>query len=194
MLKHFIKTVPFSSIRHNDLSCYVEEGYGGKAIECWPVYDFYCDYLKGNKKTAHEAFRLWYHDQLKKYHNVSKDLGGMYRGTLYVLIEKRSGTHFKSAGPETVDAAICERVTQRFALLESIQRDGYDPTIERVDGVHKHGQVYLTGGHHRAAALRALGEERFPGILVFPHQIIYNSFTVIRRIKDHAKIRKQRRV
>lgn len=190
MLKHFIKTVPFSSIRHNDLPCYVEEGYGGKTIECWPVYDFYCDYLKGNRKAAHEAFRLWYHNQLKKYHNVSKDLGGMYRGTLYMLIEKRSGTHFKNADPEMVDQAIREKVAQRFALLESIQRDGYDPTIERVDGVRKHGFVYLKGGHHRAAALLALGEKEFPGILVFPNQIIYNSFTLIRSIKDHATFRK----
>lgn len=189
MLNHFTKTVPFASIRHNDLPYYVTEGYGGRAIESWPVYSFYSDYLKGDKEVARESFRIWYHDQLNKYHNISKSEGGMHQGTLYALIEKRSGGHLEGALPAVVDSVIREKVESRFALLESIRRNGYDPTIERIDGIKKHGYVYLMGGHHRAAALRALGAAELPGVLVFPHQIIYNSFTLIRRIRDHATFR-----
>jgi hypothetical protein len=57
---------------------------------------------------------------------------------------------------------------QRLALLESIARDGYHPERGKtILGVRRGEEVWLRGGHHRAAALSVLGHERLPGVALF---------------------------
>jgi hypothetical protein len=182
-MKKRLQSVPFSKLRHSDLPCYVAEGYGGRPIEKWPVYTFFCQYVQGKKDLAQKNFEEWYTVQLQKYHKVAKKEGGMYKGSLYLLIEKRSGSAFEDANDEILRTAIHERVQQRFALIENIQNLGYNPNSERIDGVKKNGYVYIHGGHHRAAALRALGEDALPAVLVFPNQLVYNLFNLLRNIK-----------
>lgn len=188
MLTHFLQSVPLASIRHNDLPSYRAEGFGGRPIEEWPVYRFFKMYREGERETATRNFEDWYRDQLEKYSAVSKERGGMYRGSLYNLIEKRCGVSFGEAGDECVREAIRERVVQRLSLLDTIRDRGYQSgESERIDAIRKGGLVYLAGGHHRAAILRALGRDELPGVLVFPNRFVYNLFNFLRKIK-HGNI------
>lgn len=180
---NILQTIPFSKLRHSDLLCYVVEGYGGQHIEEWPVYTFFCEYLRGEEEKAQYGFEHWYRGQLEKYHNTANEAGGMYNGSLYTLIEKRSGGAFKDASEDIIQSAIRERVEERFALLKHIHDYGYNSHGERIDGVKKGGYIYIHGGHHRAAALRALGKTELPGVLVFPNQFVYNLFCFLRNIK-----------
>ncbi len=181
--KKICQSVPFSKLRHSNLSSYVVEGYGGRSIDMWPVYTFFCQYARGEKELAQKNFEQWYKVQLQNYHKVAKSEGGMYKGSLYLLIEKRSGNIFENASDEVIRDTIRERVKQRFELLESIKNLGYDSSSERIDGVKKNGYVYIYGGHHRAAALLALGNDELPAVLVFPNQLVYNLFCLLRNIK-----------
>ncbi len=172
--------VSFSRIRCSDLPCYVTEGFGGRPIEEWPPYTFFDLYLKGEKETAHGGFVRWYSGQLEKYHGVSKKEGGMYKGSLYRLIEQEAQKSFDNVDTDTKNMVISKRVDQRLSLLESIQAEGYKDDTEQIQGVRKKGNVYLCGGHHRAAILRALGQETLPNVLVFPHKTLYSVYTKIR--------------
>lgn len=184
MHKFFLQDVSLTHIRHNDLACYVAEGFGGKSIEKWPIYKFFSQYVNGDEKVAVQSYVDWYINQLNKYHNTPKQEGGMHRGSLFNLIEARCGTPFALVAEPCKREAIYERVMQRFQLLEVIRERGYKPEMaERIDAVRKNGSVYLCGGHHRAAILRVLGGEKLPGVLVFPNQLTYNLFCFLRNIK-----------
>lgn len=184
MLNFFTKNIPFYNIRHNDLPCYIDEGFGGCTIQKWPVHNFFLEYIQGDKIKAQKQYEEWYTQQLEKYSAVPKSLGGMFNGSLYRLIEKRSQKPFPEVSAETKQQIISERVVQRFALLESIQKCGYDiQRAERIDAVRKKGLVYLLGGHHRAAALLVLGERELPGVVVFPNLFVYKLFQLLRSFK-----------
>lgn len=180
----FLQDVPLADIRHNDLRSYCAEGFGGKPIDDWPVYRFFTMYREGNREEAVREFEDWYMDQLEKYAMVPKRDGGMCRGSLYSLIEKKCGVPFEKAEVSCRKTAIRERVLQRFGLLDTIQSHGYRAgEAERIDAFREKGLVYLTGGHHRAAILKALGEEKLPGVLVFPSRLVYNFFNLLRNIR-----------
>ena len=180
----FLNDIPLSLIRHNDLPCYVKEGYGAKSIEEWPMYTFFLSYHQGRKEQAIKDFVEWYDDQLAKYHATAKAEGGMYRGSLYTLIEKHCAVPFAEVDSVCKAEAVRERVLQRFHLYEVIQEEGYRPErAERILAFKKNGCVYLEGGHHRAAILRVLGKDTLPSVLVFPNQFIYNLVRFLRNIK-----------
>ncbi len=188
MRTFFLQDIPLADIRHNDLPAYLAEGFGGKPIEEWPVYRFFTMYWEGNREEATREFVEWYRDQLGKYAMVPKRDGGMRRGSLYNLIEKRCGVPFEKTETSCREATIRERVSQRLGLLDTIQSRGYQAgEAERIDGFREKGFVYLTGGHHRAAILKVLGEEKLPGVLVFPNRLVYNFFTLLRNIR-HGSI------
>ena len=181
MYQYFLQNVPLSRIRHNDLSCYLKEGFGGSSVEAWPIHTFFKQYIAGEKEVAQENFEKWYKEQLGKYHSTPKAEGGMHKGSLYELIEKKCGTPFSEVKEDCKNVAIREKVLERLKLLEDIRQRGYKPAeAERIDAVQKKGFVYLQGGHHRAAALYALGWSELPAILVFPNQFVYNLFCFLR--------------
>ena len=181
MFSFFLQDVPFSKIRHNDLPCYHKEGYGGRPIEEWPMHMFFKEYVSGEKEKATQNFERWYHEQLDRYHHTPKAEGGMYKGSLYTLIEKRSGKRFEETSETTKDEAIRERVQQRFMLLDTIRTHGYNPDrTEPIHAVNKNGLIHLVRGHHRAAVLHVLGIEVLPRVLVFPNQFIYNLVRFVR--------------
>lgn len=183
MFTFFLQNVPLAHIRHNDLACYVVEGFGARPVEEWPVFNFFTQYLCGDKEAAIQNYVEWYTDQLSKYHNAPKKEGGMHKGSLYSLIETKCGTSFPLVDEVCKKAAIRERVEQRFQLLEAIREQGYKPEMaERIVAVKKNGHVYLRGGHHRVAVLQALGESELPSVLVFPNQLVYNLFYFLRNI------------
>lgn len=184
------RDVIFEIIRHNDVECYMKEGYGGQPIEMWPVYSFICQYKEGDKESAKIKFQEWYSNQFKKYHNISKKLGGMYKGSLYQLIEKRyheKGLEFQGSldktDPYIMQKAIEERVSQRMKLLDDIQKNGYLKVADRIIAVKKDGLVYLLSGHHRAAILKALGYKELPRVFVFPNKAIYKLWCFVKEAK-----------
>jgi len=190
MYQLFLKNVPLSSIRHNDLHCYVTEGFGAKPIEEWPFFSFFESYVSGERETAIQNFKDWYKDQLDKYHNVPKNKGGMLHGSLYSLLEEKCDKPFIEVDESCKDKVIYERVLQRFKLLEDIDKFGYkENNTERIDAFKKNGNVYLRGGHHRAAILLALNKKELPNVLVFPNELTYNLFHLLRTIK-HGYIQK----
>ena len=184
MLRLMRQAILFTQLRHNNLPAYKTEGYGGKEIEAWPVYGFFHTYLTGDVVGATEAYVSWYMEQLERYGEVAKRKGGMRHGSLYCLIEKETGKPFDEAYAIEKEMMIRKRVAQRFQLLTRIVGEGYDPRKgERIEAVRDGTVVYLKGGHHRAAIVRALGDEEMPGLFVFPHPIVYAVYSFLRNLK-----------
>jgi hypothetical protein len=184
-------SVPCSKLRCNDLKYYIEEGYGGQPLERWPVYHFFRDYISGYRVKAFNDFVHWYQEQFARYYNVPKNLGGMYKGSLYRLIEKKyseKGLAFHAGpriGEETlVKEAIEERVKQRFRLVDEIISCGYsERSTEVIIGVKKGEYVYLKRGHHRSAILTLLNYPSVPNVLVFPNYSLYSLWEKIVRLQ-----------
>jgi hypothetical protein len=181
----FARDVPLDLLRHNDTPVYAREGYGGRPIAAWPIYGFIRAYSDGFAEVARREFAAWYGEQLAKHQDVPVALGGMSRGSLYRAIEAahRAGGvelngSLRHAREEIVAACIAERVEQRLALVDAIRKEGYVPErAGRVMAIRKGGGVYLKGGHHRAAILKALGHETFPGLVVLPRPL----YALVRR-------------
>jgi hypothetical protein len=176
--------VLLDEIMHNDSPCYIKEGFGGKRIEHWPMYSFFCQYVSGNKGEAIANFSLWYRDQFDKYCKVSKRYGGMLNGSLYKLIQNRHrikfGRRFKNleeVKPAFIDMVILERVTQRMELLDDIMKNGY--IINKnysIAASFNNNKIIIEDGHHRAAILKALGYESLPCIFLFQNNTAYRLF------------------
>lgn len=170
-----VKDVAFGELRHNDLPCYLAEGYGGRPIESWPVFSFFDKYLQGRVAEATEAFANWYEEQFEKYCGTPKNIGGMSNGSLYRLIERvheANGQLFagdlNSADQDLLKQAIRLRVRQRFELVNAIAGEGYhNDESDAIKAVRAGGLVYLKGGHHRSAVLRLLGRTHVPDVQVF---------------------------
>jgi len=183
--------IPINAVRHDDLQCYVYEGWGGSPIEDWPIYKFYREYLHGNKSDACDRYCSWYSDQLEKYGNTGKKYGGMLKGSLYSLISSRLAeyglAYNHSSDNKEYDAvvgnAIRERVRQRFELAESIADKGYYSSgSDWIMGIERDGLVYLKNGHHRCAVLKALGVETVNDVRLCRNYLHYRVLTKLRRI------------
>ena len=173
-----IHDVHLSRLRFSDQEAYVKEGFGGKDVTAWPVYAFYQSYMEGQREAAHAAYCNWYMEQLKKYHTTSKEKGGMNWGSLYQLIAQKYAEKQIDYGDDiffdrvVVTLGTQERVDQRFAFLESIIQKGYDPKLASHSmGIQKKGYIYIINGHHRWAALKLLGYDYLPEVLVFRNNI-----------------------
>jgi len=192
MKNMLVNDVSIEVIIHNDLYYYVLEGYGGKSVENWPFYGFFYEYYYGDKEKAFKNFCSWYIEQFSKYFDKPKKLGGMYRGSLYTLIEKRYKEHGLVFNHENIEKvvkqeifleSIAERVKQRFEMFDNILQYGYNPDIgSNIYAVKKNKYVCLKGGHHRCAALKVLGYNNLPGVLVYPNTHIYLLNKKVRRI------------
>ena len=161
-------------LRSVNLPVYVGEGYGGRSIDRFPPYGFFALHLTGRQQEATDAFRAWYAEQFQKYVAVPKYIGGLHMGSLHRLVIDVHRKHGIRLLPEAcdwnaemLDEAIAMRVAQRFELLDAIKVWGYDQTrTEDILASFHDGHIYLRGGHHRAAILRALGESVLPGVVV----------------------------
>ncbi len=172
-LHPFQRDVAVDQLRVESTHIGLQEGYGGQPIERFPPWAYFQQHVRGESEPARVAFALWYAEQFRKYRNVSKDKGGMHRGSLYreVLAEHaRAGVEVAARQPvfrdDLVATAIERRVAQRIAFLDGIRSRGYRPVAS--DPIfaleHADGSVHLLGGHHRAAALSALGESMLPRV------------------------------
>ena len=190
MVRIFTQDICFDVLRHDDKPCYVIEGFGGQPVEKWPIYRFYDQYLSGNRDVATMEYETWYRDQFTKYCHVSKSSGGMKKGSLYKLIETLHHSksiifdgNLKNADLKIIEEAIRDRVVYRFMLMESIMKEGYQPgRSDKIIGVKKNGSVFLKGGHHRTAILKALGYDKVPEVIVYPNNTLYLILKRIRKI------------
>lgn len=168
------RDVSFDDLRHDDKPVHKAEGYGGQPIASFPPYRFYRLRETGHEEQAWECYRAWYREQFDKYMYMEKAVGGMKNGSLYrlvVALHERENEPLSGPRPtfreDLIDRAIALRVKQRFELLDSIKRQGYQTSgADPVIGVARAGHVYLSSGHHRAAALRAMEKDAVPGMLV----------------------------
>jgi len=167
--------VPFDRLRHDDRAIYVKEGYGGRPIEHFPPFAFYRLFADGRPEEAVDSFRSWYREQFRRYARVPKRDGGMQDGSLYRLVASEcvaEGVPFRADEPTRsgapLERAIDLRVSQRLGLFVSIRDKGFLSSASTpILGIRRPGEVCLTGGHHRAAALRVLGHGTFPSVSVF---------------------------
>lgn len=201
------RDLPMECLRHSDRPCYLREGHGGRAIEAWPIYRFFAMYAEGETERAHVEFANWYRQQFMKYRDVPKRIGGMRDGSLARTIgpltdrtadAKTIPDTDEGGSSEMISAALHEavdlRVKQRFQLVDSIRGRGYVPTqSDPVLGIRKADGVYLEGGHHRAAALKALGWTELPGVLVFPDRLHYAAWRWLWAIRHSARSGRIRR-
>lgn len=179
----FRQDVLIKLLRHNDLSCYNEEGFGGKTLKKWPVYKFFSEYIV-NPESAINNYTEWYQDQLDKYSDIPNSEGGMYKGSLFRFIEEYTGKEYYELSRNQREVAVRKRVIKRFELIEDIKMHGYDTEkAEKIYALRKKGLVYLKGGHHRAVILLVLGYENLPDVFVFPNETVYNVFQYIRILK-----------
>ncbi|HKE15690.1 MAG TPA: hypothetical protein VKB80_12520 [Kofleriaceae bacterium] len=168
------RDVCFADLRHDDRPVHRAEGYGGQPIDAFPPCRFYALHEAGDLEQAEDEYRAWYREQFDRYRYMEKPVGGMKNGSLYRLVvslHQRNKLPLEGPRPAfrdaLVDQAIRMRVEERFGLLSSIKNKGYarspaDPVV----GVAREGHVYLSSGHHRAAALRAIRRNAVPGVLV----------------------------
>jgi hypothetical protein len=150
----------------------VEEGYGGQPIQQFPPYKFFIQYLEGHPDSAKQDYFNWYREQFKKYFNLPKQLGGMYNGSLYKLIEQEHkgigitlNLDLSNMKVDILEATILKRVAQRFALLEKIRTKGFLITTDIIYVSERDGFFYLKGGHHRCAVLTSLGHSSLPVVV-----------------------------
>lgn len=185
-LKEFIKrnivfkiyhNVPISNIIYGEEKCYIREGFGGQPIKASPLYQFFYEYIRGDKEAAFKNFCDWYADQFEKYCDIEKKNGGMRSGSLYALIEeKHRQKNKKFQGAKDFDAdivaeSIKQRVTERFALADSIAKNGCVLDSSPIIAIKRDKNFILHEGHHRSCIIAALGENYCPQVFV-PRGII----------------------
>ena len=175
--------VPISRTLYSSQKCYVDEGFGGEPIEFSPIYECFHKYIHSNRESAFDDFCEWYWDQFSKYHNVSKEHGGMYLGSLYRLIKhnhqqaNKEFLNMKVADLAIVDASIKQRVEQRFSLVECIIKEGYIPDLaDPITAIKQDGKYVLQNGHHRACILAVLGKNYLPQVYVCKGRLITELF------------------
>jgi hypothetical protein len=174
LLKSWLaRAVLIANLRHDDKPVHRAEGYGGEAIEAFPPFRFFALREAGQAQQAETEYRTWYRAQFDKYMHLEKSVGGMKNGSLYrmvVALHNHAQAPLSGQRPafrhDLIDRAIQLRVAERFQLLSSIKH-GYVRSINHpVVGVARGGHVYLSSGHHRAAALWAIQKQALPSVLV----------------------------
>jgi hypothetical protein len=190
-MRLFVRPVPIRLIRHDDQPCFMQEGHGGKPVEDWPIYSFFSRYLNGEREAATRAFHDWYLVQYERYWNAPKSLGGMRGGSLSRLLKAMHAEHGLSfdgdpskAEQQVLEGAVLRLVRRRFDLADDIRTNGYDEAAGiPVEGVRRLDKVFLTGGHHRVAILRALGRTSVPAVVIYPNVLILRAVRRARRLR-----------
>lgn len=169
-----IPHVPIAAIRCDDKPFMATLGHGSRPITEFVVYQAFCTYL-ADPPVGRQMLQDWYWDWWvhKRAWQVHKRLGGGRGGTLWsaartahALANKPFPENMASAEPELLKAAITQVAGHRLALLLSIRDNGYcnDPA-NPIRGIVRNHRLILTDGHHRVAALAALGHSKVPLVI-----------------------------
>lgn len=191
MKSPFLKRdVLIAHLRIDDRESYVSQGFGKMPIQSWPVFRFFTSYVQGSTTQARSDYEAWYREQFSTYATEPKKLGGMKGGSLYRLVEEYHTNANETFDLESeqyastlVELAIRERVKQRFTLLESIHSQGFaqDNSRDPIIGTYYRHGIILRGGHHRVAALAALGHQRIPLMYVYPFKWMVQPAKIVRK-------------
>lgn len=166
--------VPIDKLRCQEKPFSELQGFSGKPIACFPPSLFYKMGLTDPKK-AHDAFRQWLHECFidMEAWRVHPSEGGWANGSLMNAVfqvhqeHDIALAHFEQAVPTLIDQAIGRRATYYLDLLNSLRGKGYNralyPPILCRDGG---GLYFIHNGHHRVAALWALGYQEADVVLV----------------------------
>lgn len=172
-------TVPLADLRCQDKLFNRSQGFGGKPVDEFPPCCFFQTAL-GDPSRAFAEFRdwMWYCLVTLRAWEVPKDEGGWCSGSLMNAIaqchEERGRTFesFPQAEHDLVEQAIGKRVRYYLGLLDSIKVHGLEITEKsRILCRNQNATLYLDDGHHRAAALRALGYEQVEVQAYRPHSL-----------------------
>lgn len=159
------RIVPIERLLCNDKPIAKRQGFARRPITDFPVSRAFHLYLE-NPAAGIEYLIEWYREQIfeRKVWRFPKRSGGMATGSLARAAERLHTerglpwTGFESAERELIDEAIHERVSYYFELLESIRRNGFRRELgPPIQCSADRGFFELINGHHRVAALEALG-------------------------------------
>lgn len=186
-----IGTIPMELIRCDNKRVHVLEGFGGKRITAWRVHKIIEIYISGRKAQAKSEYVDWYWSQFRRYAMVPKRVGGMYRGSLFSLVQRAHRMHglrfngrVDRANECIVQRCIEDQVVKRFGLVDSVIEKGYSPrSRDPISVIGKHGLYYLIEGHHRVATLSALGYREVPNLYSFDNQILHRIWSGIKRLQ-----------
>jgi hypothetical protein len=165
--------VSINEILHVDKAVYEKEGYAGKPVFSWPIYDFFKLYHSGQIEKAQQYYAEWYIEQYNRYSGYAKSQGGMKRGTLDRLYNSLKNSN---NGNISFESAVQIRVKQRFYLFEKILAEGYIPnhkTPIQVLRINYDQFLIISGGHHRVAIMAAIGYKEVPMVYVFMNRPSY---------------------
>ncbi|HEX6202960.1 MAG TPA: hypothetical protein VF100_08155 [Thermoanaerobaculia bacterium] len=159
--------VPLALLRCQVTPFGERQGFAGRPIDRFPPAGFFATRLVDPSRAEADFaawYRLWFVE--RQGWRVAKRRGGMRGGsldrTVRRLFSERTGrppASIDEVDAATIEQAIGLRVAYYFALLDSLRQRGQDAgsALPCTRG----GELYvLRDGHHRAAALRALGAER----------------------------------
>ena len=164
------RDVPIEQLRCNIKPIAKTQGFSGRPITEFPVCRAF--HLSLDEPAAGVRYLTeWYREQIfeREVWRHPKRLGGMATGSLARAVERLHRERglpwgsFENADRELVEAGIRERVDYYFELLESIRRDGFRRELEPPIRCWPRGGLYeLINGHHRVAAVEALGHRHVP--------------------------------
>ena len=169
-----VRAVAIARLRCQDKPFSRLQGFAGKPIDEFPPCRFY-RMAAADRGDAFEAFRAWLRECLLDLGGwkVPKSEGGWRGGPLcqiVVELHRERGIElvdFEQADAALVDEAVGRRARHYLGVLDSIRRTGYVRSTYPPIYCRSKGSLYVIhSGHHRVAALRALGrEEAFTEIM-----------------------------
>ena len=167
------------NVIHNNLFYYNKSGYGGKQIKRWPFYNFIKIWVEGNHDQARDLWIDWLVSEFNKYCKEEKSNGGMYQGSMhrytlnYINKNKYKYWHNPSLiGTTSIKLGATLLVDKRIKLIKSIIKNGYHAKLnDPVIAVRKKNFYELKGGHHRAAIMYALKQDKLPRVKIYSKQI-----------------------
>ena len=183
-IRHALGVVPAKSLRRipivlicTDNIAYQGQDFAGQPIDRFPMVEIFRLY-ETDPEAAHEKFERWMRTWLLERDGwrISKLDGGMAAGSLFRTIAElyrdahsEEATDFALIENSIVHTAIEKRARYYFVeVFESIRDNGYDKSVEPpITYVRENGRYLLKNGHHRAAAMIALGHS---DIIIGPHE------------------------
>ena len=162
-----VTKIPLNKLIHNNLSVYINSGYGGKVIDDWPFYNFICLYLNNNKDESRKLWTQWLASEFYKNCTLSKKVGGMFNGSIHKFVIN----NIKDESLKKKYYLTPKLIPERY-LLNSIKKNGFiESKIDKITSFQDRDFYILKGGHHRVAILKSLNYDCLNQIYIY--NIIY---------------------
>jgi hypothetical protein len=172
----FKSNISIDNIVHNNLSCYIKSGYGGKEINKWPFYIFIKMYIDGKSELSRDLWVDWLLEQFIKHCLEVKSEGGMYQGSVHRysvdLIDQKKDEYWlnpKLLSRTDIKKGATILVNKRIEMISSILNKGYQINLDDpIIAVKIKKQYVLKSGHHRASVMHILKCDKLPEVIVYP--------------------------